>query len=45
MVDRFVDLGLARYELGRERWLFADEFLGFVQRQFQRQKGGPKSTP
>ena len=45
VVDRFVDLGLADHGLGRERWLFVDDFLGFVQRQLRRQKGGPESTP
>ena len=45
VVDRFVDLGLPYYKLRRERWFFADEFLGFVERQLRRRKGGPKSTP
>ena len=45
VVDRLVDLGLPHYRLGRERRFFADEFLGFVQRQLRRQKGGPESTP
>ena len=45
VVDRLVNLGLPYYRLGRERWFFVDEFLGFVQRQLRRQKGGSKSTP
>ena len=44
VADRLVDLGLAHYRVGRERWFFVGEFLGFAQRQFRRQKGGQRCS-